>query len=83
VVSSHVSFDRYSNDQLFRSWLEDMVDYQLSGAVEARTEGATVPLGGPKRRCVLAVLLANHGTVVPIRIQFVFANLPVCNCADR
>jgi DNA-binding SARP family transcriptional activator len=43
-----------------------MVDYQLSGAVEARTEGAPVPLGGPKQRCVLAVLLANHGTVVSV-----------------
>src|SRR5689334_23913863 len=41
-----------------------MVEYYLSGAVEARVEGATAPLGGPKQRCVLAVLLANHGTVV-------------------
>ena len=41
-----------------------MVEYYLSGAVEVRVEGATAPLGGPKQRCVLAVLLANHGTVV-------------------
>ena len=65
-MSSHVSFDRYSNGQLFRSWLEDMVDYQLSGAVEARAGGALVPLGGPKQRCVLAVLLVNHGSVVSV-----------------
>src|ERR1700744_4981730 len=43
-----------------------MVDYQLSGAVEARVGGALAPLGGPKQRCVLAVLLANHGTVVSV-----------------
>ncbi|QNJ92585.1 AAA family ATPase [Mycolicibacterium fluoranthenivorans] len=42
------------------------VEYSLSGAVAARVDGATVPLGGPKQRCVLAVLLAHHGTVVSI-----------------
>jgi DNA-binding SARP family transcriptional activator len=43
-----------------------MVEYQLSGAVEARVGGTLAPLGGPKQRCVLAVLLANHGTVVSV-----------------
>jgi DNA-binding SARP family transcriptional activator len=43
-----------------------MVEYQLSGAVGARVGGAAAPLGGPKQRCVLAVLLANHGTVVSV-----------------
>jgi DNA-binding SARP family transcriptional activator len=42
----------------------EMVEYFLSGAVEVRVDGATVPLGGPKQRCVLAVLLANHGQIV-------------------
>lgn len=41
-----------------------MVEYFLSGAVEARVDGARAALGGPKQRCVLAVLLADHGTVV-------------------
>lgn len=41
-----------------------MVEYSLSGAVQARIDGAPAPLGGPKQRCVLAVLLANHGAVV-------------------
>jgi DNA-binding SARP family transcriptional activator len=41
-----------------------MVEYLLSGAVEVRADGSSPPLGGPKQRCVLAVLLANHGTVV-------------------
>ena len=41
-----------------------MVEYLLSGAVETRVDGVAAPLGGPKQRCVLAVLLANHGTVV-------------------
>jgi DNA-binding SARP family transcriptional activator len=43
-----------------------MVEYQLSGAVEAGVGGVLAPLGGPKQRCVLAVLLANHGTVVSV-----------------
>ena len=43
-----------------------MVAYLLSGAVEARIDGAAAALGGPKQRCVLAVLLAHHGTVVSV-----------------
>ena len=43
-----------------------MVEYQLSGAVEAGVGGVLAPLGGPKQRCVLAALLANHGTVVSV-----------------
>ncbi|MHA3019433.1 BTAD domain-containing putative transcriptional regulator [Mycobacterium sp. BMJ-28] len=43
-----------------------MVEYSLSGAVAARVGGTTVPLGGPKQRCVLAVLLVHHGAVVSI-----------------
>lgn len=43
-----------------------MVAFFLSGAVEARIDGAVASLGGPKQRCVLAVLLAAHGTVVSL-----------------
>jgi two-component SAPR family response regulator len=43
-----------------------MVDYFLFGAIEARVDGVTVALAGPKQRGVLAVLLANHGSVVSI-----------------
>ncbi|MDR3660454.1 MAG: BTAD domain-containing putative transcriptional regulator [Mycobacterium sp.] len=43
-----------------------MVQYFLSGAVMARVNATPAVLGGPKQRCVLAVLLANHGTVVSI-----------------
>ncbi|OBJ45964.1 transcriptional regulator [Mycolicibacterium mucogenicum] len=43
-----------------------MAQYYLSGAVTARVDGTPAALGGPKQRCVLAVLLANHGTVVSI-----------------
>ncbi|WP_238396693.1 BTAD domain-containing putative transcriptional regulator [Mycolicibacterium sp. CBMA 234] len=32
----------------------------------ARVDGTPAALGGPKQRCVLAVLLASHGTVVSI-----------------
>nr|MDP9165517.1 winged helix-turn-helix domain-containing protein [Actinomycetota bacterium] len=44
----------------------EAVEYCLSGAVEARIDGRPVALGGPKQRCVLAVLLANHGAVVSV-----------------
>jgi DNA-binding SARP family transcriptional activator len=44
----------------------ETVEYLLFGAIEARVDGSLVALGGPKQRCVLAVLLANHGTVVSI-----------------
>lgn len=43
-----------------------MVDYNLSGAIEARVRGVEVTLGGPKQRGVLAVLLSEHGSVVSI-----------------
>ena len=43
-----------------------MVDYNLSGAIEARVRGVEVALGGPKQRGVLAVLLSEHGSVVSI-----------------
>lgn len=43
-----------------------MVEYLLSGAVEVRVDGTPTSLGGPKQRCVLAVLLANHGTPVNV-----------------
>jgi DNA-binding SARP family transcriptional activator len=44
----------------------ETVEYLLSGTIEARVDGAMVALGGPKQRCVLAVLVANHGSVVSI-----------------
>ncbi len=42
------------------------VEYLLSGSIEARVAGTPVALGGPKQRCVLAVLLCNHESVVSI-----------------
>ncbi|MTE14508.1 BTAD domain-containing putative transcriptional regulator [Nocardia aurantiaca] len=42
------------------------VEYSLFGAIEARVDGAVTTLGGPKQRCVLAVLLAQRGTVVSV-----------------
>lgn len=43
-----------------------MVDYFVSGTVEVCIDRRPVPLGGEKQRCVLAVLLTHHGTVVSI-----------------
>ena len=42
------------------------MQFYLSGAVEVHVDDSPVALGGPKQRCVLAVLLAHHGTVVSI-----------------
>ena len=41
-----------------------MVEYQLSGAVEARVGGIVAPLGGPKQRALLALLLLAPNEVV-------------------
>ncbi|MGW4246252.1 BTAD domain-containing putative transcriptional regulator [Nocardia sp. NPDC004722] len=43
-----------------------MVEYVLFGAVEARVDGVATAVGGHKQRCVLAVLLAERGTVVSV-----------------
>jgi DNA-binding SARP family transcriptional activator len=43
-----------------------LLEYCLSGAVTVRADGVPVALGGPKQRCVLSALLAQHGTVVSI-----------------
>ncbi|MCX6400617.1 MAG: BTAD domain-containing putative transcriptional regulator [Propionibacteriales bacterium] len=43
-----------------------MVEYCLSGAVTAHVDGTPVALGGPKQRCVLAVLIASRGSVVSV-----------------
>ncbi|MFE3056317.1 BTAD domain-containing putative transcriptional regulator [Nocardia sp. NPDC059239] len=42
------------------------VEYSLFGAIEACVDGTRAALGGPKQRCVLAVLLAERGTVVSV-----------------
>ncbi|HEY1565065.1 MAG TPA: AfsR/SARP family transcriptional regulator [Gaiellaceae bacterium] len=43
-----------------------MVDYALLGPLEAREDGEPVPLGGPKQRAVLAMLLLEAGRVVSL-----------------
>ncbi|MET0134108.1 MAG: BTAD domain-containing putative transcriptional regulator [Kibdelosporangium sp.] len=42
------------------------MEFILLGPMEAWHEGAPVPLGGPQRRCVLALLLLQPGRVVPL-----------------
>jgi YVTN family beta-propeller protein len=42
-----------------------MREYRILGPLEARLGGAPVPLGGPKQRAVLALLLLDAGRVVP------------------
>lgn len=42
------------------------VEYSLFGAIEVCVDGTPAALGGPKQRCVLAVLLAGRGTVVSV-----------------
>lgn len=40
------------------------VDYKLLGPLQVLRDGEPLPLGGPKQRAVLAVLLLSHGHVV-------------------
>jgi DNA-binding SARP family transcriptional activator/tetratricopeptide (TPR) repeat protein len=43
---------------------EGMVEFRILGAVELRVDGQPYPLGSPKERCVLAVLLWDLGLPV-------------------
>jgi DNA-binding SARP family transcriptional activator len=40
------------------------MDFRLLGPLEVRSEGQALPLGGPKQRAVLAMLLLQRGEVV-------------------
>jgi DNA-binding SARP family transcriptional activator len=41
-----------------------MIELSVLGPLEARVDGAPADLGGPRQRCVLARLIAEHGRVV-------------------
>jgi WD40 repeat protein/DNA-binding SARP family transcriptional activator/serine/threonine protein kinase len=43
-----------------------IVDYRVLGTLEVRVDGAPIPLGGPKQRGVLAVLVAMSGRPVAV-----------------
>ena len=40
------------------------MDFRLLGPLEVRADGRPLPLGGPKQRAVLAMLLLHAGEVV-------------------
>ena len=42
------------------------MDFRLLGSMAVLVDGEQVPLGGPKPRTLLAVLLVNAGRVVPV-----------------
>ncbi len=42
------------------------VDFRILGALELYVDGKPVPIGGPRQRIVLAMLLSNAGEVVPV-----------------
>ena len=41
------------------------MEYRLLGPVEVEREGRVLPLGGPKQRAVLAILLMRRGSSIP------------------
>jgi DNA-binding SARP family transcriptional activator len=41
------------------------IDFRLLGPVEAEADGRTLPLGGPRQRTLLALLLVERGRPVP------------------
>ena len=43
-----------------------MIEFAILGPLEARAEGEPVPLGGPKQRALLALLLLDAGRVIAI-----------------
>src|SRR3954465_12312046 len=44
--------------------MADTLEFRLLGPLEALTSGALVPLGGPKQRALLALLLFRAGNAV-------------------
>ena len=46
--------------------LRALVDFAILGPLEAREEGEPIPLGGPKQRALLAMLLLEAGRVVSL-----------------
>jgi DNA-binding SARP family transcriptional activator len=43
-----------------------LVEFAILGPLEARAEGRPIPLGGPKQRALLAILLLDAGRVVSL-----------------
>jgi DNA-binding SARP family transcriptional activator len=43
-----------------------MIAVQVFGALEVAVDGAPADLGGPRQRCVLARIAAEHGRAVPV-----------------
>jgi DNA-binding SARP family transcriptional activator len=41
-----------------------MIGIRVLGSLEADVDGVPADLGGPRQRCVLARLIAEHGRVV-------------------
>lgn len=44
------------------------MEFRLLGPVEVERDGRALPLGGPKQRAVLALLLLRHGKTVPVDV---------------
>src|SRR5881227_2151335 len=61
-----------THKRLTRSWggeaallrSAEAMDFRLLGPLEVRSQGRALPLGGPKQRAVLALLLLHPGEVV-------------------
>jgi YVTN family beta-propeller protein len=45
-------------------WLPTVVDFAVLGAIAVQRDGEDLPLGGPKQRALLAILLLNANTAV-------------------
>jgi DNA-binding SARP family transcriptional activator len=45
-------------------WFAERVEFLVLGPLEARVDGRTLPLGGPKQRALLALLVLNRNEVV-------------------
>ena len=53
------------------SWEQEYgrpMDYRVLGPMEVRVDGVALPLGGPKQRVVVAVLVAAAGRPVPVDV---------------
>src|SRR5262245_12730654 len=52
-------------DTLLRAMAASRLEFRILGPLAVRVDGTSVPIGGPKQRALLALLLLNANRVVP------------------
>src|SRR5439155_19398031 len=64
IAVSRLSGHRIPNISVIRSAAEAAMEFRILGQLEARSDGLSLPLGGPRQRALLAYLLLRANEVV-------------------